>query len=203
MAGRPVIITEAPPEEGPADDVLVVRVDEDAEVVRALDALERAPTLVRLHLFHADPTHVWNVLCAAHVFVAAAGGAVSDEQGRLLVIRRLGLWDLPKGKVDPGEGMEAAAVREVQEETGLRSVRITAPLPGSWHTYERKGRRYLKHTHWYVMEASSAEVLVPQTEEDIEEVRWIEPAELAGIKKRTYPSLVAVINAWEAARPRP
>ena len=48
---------------------------------------------------------------------------------------RLGVWDLPKGKVEKSEDIEQAAVREVQEECGLVDVRLVAPLTSTWHTY--------------------------------------------------------------------
>lgn len=138
----------------------------------------------------------WDAFRAGHELVLAAGGVVSDEEGRLLVIRRLGKWDLPKGKVDEGEGTEAAAIREVREECGLEELRIIGPMPSTWHTYERKGRRHLKRTDWFLMQGSSREELVPQQEEDIEEARWITRGELAPIERDTYPSLLPVFEAW-------
>lgn len=195
-----MVIAGAPPGGPPVDDLLVLRVDHDAEVARALATLERSATLRGLHLFHADADHVWDVFRAGHVFVAAAGGAVTDEQGRLLAIRRLGVWDLPKGKIDPGESVAGAAIREVQEECGLREVRITGELPSTWHTYERKGKQHLKRTDWFLMRASSDEVLVPQTDEGIEEVRWLDPGEVRTIEADTYPSLLPVFRAWWAMR---
>lgn len=193
-------IASAPPEGPPSEELLVLRVDHDDEVPRALATLERSPTLRGLHLFHADVDHVWQVFREGHVFVAAAGGAVTDEQGRLLVIKRLGVWDLPKGKVDPGEGMAEAAVREVREECGLEQVTITSGLPSTWHTYERKGRQHLKRTDWFLMRASSTEALAPQAEEDIEEVRWAHRDELPQLRSATYPSLWPVFEAWERAQ---
>lgn len=140
---------------------------------------------------------LWEHLREAHVPVQAAGGAVVDEQGRLLAIRRLGKWDLPKGKVDKGEGIEAAALREVREECGLQELRIIEALPVTWHTYERKGRQHLKRTDWYLMQGTADEVLAPQLEEDITDVRWMTAAEVAAMKTETYPSLLPVIAAWE------
>lgn len=140
----------------------------------------------------------WDAFRSSYKFVLAAGGVVNDEAGRLLVIRRLGKWDLPKGKVDEGEGIEAAAIREVQEECGLKQLSIIKPMPSTWHTYERKGKQHLKRTDWFLMRGSSAEGLVPQTGEDIEEVRWAAANELPGIKSDTYSSLLPVFEAWEA-----
>lgn len=150
-----------------------------------------------VHAFGPGAEQLWSWLRAAHVPVQAAGGAVVDEQGRLLAIRRLGMWDLPKGKVDKGEGIEAAALREVREECGLQELRIIEALPVTWHTYERKGRQHLKRTDWYLMQGTADEVLAPQLEEDITDVRWMTAAEVAAMKTETYPSLLPVIAAWE------
>lgn len=139
----------------------------------------------------------WDAFRATYKFVLAAGGVVTDERGRLLVIRRLGKWDLPKGKVDEGEGTEAAALREVTEECGLRELHIGKPLPSTWHTYERKGKQYLKRTDWFQMDGSFKEALVPQEDEDIEEVRWVSREDLKAIKADTYPALLEVFAAWE------
>ena len=141
----------------------------------------------------------WDAFRADYKFVLAAGGVVNDEQGRLLVIRRLGKWDLPKGKVDEGEGIEAAAIREVQEECGLKELRITGSMPSTWHTYERKGKQHLKRTDWFRMAGSSAERLVPQHYEDIEEVKWVGRVELPAIQDDTYASLQPVFKAWMEA----
>lgn len=145
-----------------------------------------------------DVEAAWEAFARTYKRVEAAGGAVSDEQGRLLAIHRLGRWDLPKGKVDEGEAVEEAAVREVMEECGLRDVERGAHLCATWHTYVRKGERHLKRTDWYRMRASSRQPLIAQSEEDITEVRWLAPAEVEAMKAETYPSLLPVIAAWQA-----
>ena len=139
----------------------------------------------------------WDAFRATFKFVLAAGGAVTDEQGRLLVIKRLGKWDLPKGKVEKGEEIEAAAIREVQEECGLKELHIVQPMEPTWHTYERKGKQHLKRTDWFLMQGYSAEALVPQLDEDIEEVRWATKDELTALLRDTYPSLISVFAEWE------
>ena len=150
-----------------------------------------------IHAFGPGAERLWQMLQAVHVPVTAAGGAVVDEAGRLLAIRRLGKWDLPKGKVDKGEGIEEAALREVREECGLQELRIIEALPVTWHTYERKGRQHLKRTDWFLMQGTADEVLVPQLEEDITDVRWMTAAEVAAMRTDTYASLLPVIAAWE------
>ncbi|HNU57846.1 MAG TPA: NUDIX domain-containing protein [Flavobacteriales bacterium] len=143
----------------------------------------------------------WQAFGDDHVFVLAAGGLVVDEGGRLLAIKRLGKWDLPKGKVGKGESIEVGAVREVQEECGLKVVTLVRPLMSTWHTYERKGKPHLKRTDWFLMRASSHEKLTAQSEEDIEEVRWLDEGGVRMMEAETYPSLLPVLKAWHSLSP--
>ena len=140
----------------------------------------------------------WQTFYDDHTFVLAAGGLVIDEGGRLLAIKRLGRWDLPKGKVEKGEAVEVGAVREVKEECGLNDVRLVRPITSTWHTYERKGRQHLKRTDWFLMRASSGEELTAQVEEDIEEVRWLDEEGVRMMEADTYPSLLPVLKAWRS-----
>ena len=159
-----------------------------------LDGTER-PILV----LGDDLDAIWKRFQEQYRLVVAAGGAVSDGTDRLLVIRRFGKWDLPKGKVEVGERISDAAVREVQEECGLRDVQLGPALCSTWHTYDQKGRSYLKRTDWFLMHADPAQALTAQAEEGIEEVRWVRARELAEVRRDTYASLQAVFSAWESA----
>jgi len=129
------------------------------------------------------------------VLVKAAGGLVRGDGGRILMMLRRGKWDLPKGHLDAGETLEQCAVREVGEETGLHDVRIDGALIITYHTYDENGKHILKETHWYRMTESSPEPLVPQHEEQITELRWVEVAELRAFLKNTFPSIIDVLRA--------
>ena len=121
-------------------------------------------------------------------YVRAAGGIVRNDEGKILMIFRRGVWDFPKGKVESGEGDEEAAVREVLEETGVE-CRITDPVPFSvFHTYDTYGPKMLKETLWYQMEAVKGSVQ-PQTEEQIEQVVWVNPAEVQKNLENSYAAL--------------
>ncbi|RYD95861.1 MAG: NUDIX domain-containing protein [Sphingobacteriales bacterium] len=124
------------------------------------------------------------------------GGAVRNKEGKFLLIRRLGWWDLPKGKLDPGETLEECALREVREETGVGDLHLLRPLLVTLHCYEEKGKRILKENHWYAMETGYSGPLKAQEEEDITECVW---ADEAGIRDRWSGMYRAVRQVLEAA----
>ena len=116
----------------------------------------------------------------APLALEAAGGYVvrRSTKGKLkvLTIFRRGVWDLPKGKLDPGETPENGAIREVSEEVGIKkkSLTLLQPLGVSLHGYilPRKMRFAVKTTHWYAMETTQNE-FAPQKKEGIEAVGWM------------------------------
>lgn len=127
--------------------------------------------------------------------VPAGGGVVHNDKGECLYIFRNGVWDLPKGKMEKGETMEETALREVQEETGLVNLKLISKLTETYHTYlNRKGKRCIKHSYWYFMETTDKE-LVPQAEEGIEKVLWIDPVAFKnGNYKPIYQNIILVLN---------
>lgn len=108
------------------------------------------------------------------VAIEAAGGLVFNDKGEILLIKRLGKWDLPKGKIDAGESSEEAAVREVMEECSIDGLSITRQVPSTYHVYKMHNHRFLKITYWYEMSTSFSGVLKPQTEEQITEAKWFD-----------------------------
>lgn len=132
-----------------------------------------------------------------HQVIFAAGGLVKSPQNKVLVINRLGRWDLPKGKVEAGETMDIAALREVEEETGLQHITLGPLLIKTFHTYPLKGHQVFKETHWYAMTAPEQK-LVAQAEEDITQAIWITPTELPQILADTYGNIRLVIEAGGA-----
>lgn len=127
--------------------------------------------------------------------VRIAGGGVVHQQDDLLVIKRNGVYDLPKGHLDKGESIEECAVREVEEETGVKAE-ITKLLHQTFHTYIYKKTYVLKHTYWYEMQSVvENQKLIPQTEEGIEEIIWLSKDKVKQvIEGNTYKSIKEVFD---------
>lgn len=131
--------------------------------------------------------------------VIEAGGGLVLKQDKILMIYRLGKWDLPKGKADKGEDLGDAAVREVQEECGV-IAELNKRLCVTWHNYRVNGSRVLKKSVWYQMRCLNDDNLSPQIEEDITEIRWVSLAEAQELLKNSYPSIKEVIKMYELCR---
>ena len=114
--------------------------------------------------------------------VTAAGGLIvrrgkaADGEPEVLLIFRRGAWDLPKGKLDPGETIEECAVREVQEEVGIGTLRVLGAAGTTVHGYPEDGQYLVKTTHWYFMQTPERD-FTPEEREGIEEVAWVPWAE--------------------------
>lgn len=136
-------------------------------------------------------------LFSSYKWVEAAGGIVRKGD-KYLVIYRHGKWDLPKGKIDKGEEVEAAAVREIEEECGITSPEIIRPLMNTYHTYHIYGPETIKKTYWFELSYSGNENLVPQENEGITRVEWVDKQALFEIKKDTFPSIAELLDNFLA-----
>ena len=105
----------------------------------------------------------------------AAGGVVLVDD-KIVAINRNGIPDLPKGHIERGESPDTAALREVEEETGLSNLQIIKPLTPTWHCYLLDGRWTLKKTSWFLMRSlDNNPSFRPQTEEGISNVFFTDP----------------------------
>ncbi|MEL6657139.1 MAG: NUDIX hydrolase [Bacteroidota bacterium] len=161
-----------------------------------VDLLEKgSPQVKRVTIFHTDVEALWSDFKQHYRVQEAAGGLVYNFARQWLLIFRREHWDLPKGKIDPGESQEEAAIREVQEETGLKLLELQDPLPTTYHTFrDKKDRRVLKITHWYRM-ATQETHLIPQLEEDIEQAVWMSPNQFFAEERIVYPNILSLLEA--------
>lgn len=159
-------------------------------IVNQLESSNRFESIV---VFDEDVERAWSDFQKIFKLITAAGGAVFNADGKVLLIHRRGSWDLPKGKMDPGETPEQTAVREVQEETGLHQITLGEHLLDTWHTYEHKDKRVLKTTHWYRMQTTDHQ-LVPQTEEDIEQAVWADLDDFLAAPNEVYGNILDVLK---------
>ncbi len=151
-------------------------------------------TLVLLFKEEAEKEHFFEALRDGYRPEVAAGGLVFNAQQELLLIERLGRWDLPKGKLEANESIEEAAWREVEEETHLQGHQTTSHFADTYHVFNRKGKWTFKVTHWYLMAVDQPQDLKPQTEEGITAVKWWSKEALASELPRTYPLIEDLIN---------
>jgi 8-oxo-dGTP pyrophosphatase MutT (NUDIX family) len=135
------------------------------------------------------------MIISKKILVLAAGGLVINEKGAVLFMFRRGKWDLPKGKLDPGETLEECALREVEEETGVGKLELRKFLLQTLHEYEELGKVIQKKTHWFLMTTTSHQSLVPQTEEDITDLQWIAQDDFDVVLRNTYPAIVEVLRS--------
>jgi ADP-ribose pyrophosphatase YjhB (NUDIX family) len=126
--------------------------------------------------------------------VKAAGGVVVKD-GKILMMYRLGVWDLPKGKLNKGEKVLEGALREVEEECNI-TVEAIDKLPKTWHSYAFKGKKILKKTTWYLMNCTDDSLMKPQAEEFIEEVRWMTPEEALEVLPKAYTSIAFIVRHY-------
>jgi 8-oxo-dGTP pyrophosphatase MutT (NUDIX family) len=129
--------------------------------------------------------------------VEAAGGVLyNDEKSppTILLIKRNGIWDLPKGKLEEGESIEECAVREVAEEVGVPLPRIREFLCDTYHEYEVNGLKIGKKTYWFSMETTETKNLTPEKEEGITDLEWVEASD--ALNRVGYQNLVDVIEMY-------
>ena len=130
--------------------------------------------------------------------IIAAGGIVTNTEGNILMIFRRRKWDLPKGKLDKGETIAQCAVREVEEETGLKDILLGDFLLITEHQYQDPWLKteVIKETHWYRMKITKEQKLIPQTDEDITDIRWVNREELNECLQHTYANIITVIEKF-------
>ncbi len=165
--------------------------DELKELLLVFLALKK---ISQLFVCHHDLEFLMNEFRSCFRYVEAAGGLVRNENNEVLFINRFDKWDLPKGKGDGNETAEETALREVEEECGIRELTIESELTPTYHTYFEKAIPHLKKTRWFRMLYSGSEKPKPQTEEFITNIIWGKEKDMKIIIKNTYPSTIDLMS---------
>ena len=126
--------------------------------------------------------------------MAPAAGGIVVKDGKFVSIVRKGIPDLPKGHIEKGETPEVAALREVEEETGIDNLKIVKALPSTWHCYFEHEAWSLKCTYWYVMSTTETIQPKPQTEEGITEIKLIGNEDIEDFLKNTFRNISEILG---------
>lgn len=157
-------------------------------------AKEYNPFIYSLEIRTPKAEKILKILKKHFLYLEAAGGVVYAPSCKsFLVIKRLGKWDIPKGKMEEGEKPEETARREVEEESGI-AAEIESFICDTYHTYKLGNQIVLKRTYWYLLKAAHCHPPKPQTEESIEEALWVPYEEISNFFQPTYTSIRFV---WE------
>ena len=157
-------------------------------ILKAIESLN-ANQLDEAYIFHEDGNLLYDKFVEEIPLVMAGGGKVLNPKGKVLFIYRNDKWDLPKGKLDKGENVEAAALREVEEETGVRGLKLEKFLTVTYHVFKRGGVYKLKETHWFEMSTDYTGKLLAQQEEGITKVKWKGPKKTKKALKNSYANI--------------
>ena len=195
---KPLFLTDAVDEEiAPYvhhDDAVFI--DElNAHTIKTMIHEMQQPQVHAGIFYHSDLEELKKSFQKKFFLIQAAGGLVRNNENKILMIFRRGKWDLPKGKLDKGEKLEDCAIREVEEETGLKNVTLHSPLTVTYHTYHEGTKHILKESHWFIMTVTGEQKLIPQTEEDIFDIRWVEPTNISDYLPKAFPLISDIIQA--------
>lgn len=151
-------------------------------------------SLKSLNIYSYEIDHLWKAFRECFHNREAAGGVVQDRRSRILFIRRLNRWDLPKGHIEGEETPVEAARREVEEECGITPGEIITSLSESYHIYRWGNEDFLKRTFWFLFDYEGPEHTTPQMEEGISEAVWAEKGQLSTYSSGSWCSVADIIQ---------
>ncbi len=152
---------------------------------------------VQLTIELDDLQNDFETIFSKHEKVDAAGGIVRAENKNLFIFRN-GKWDIPKGKVDEGEEIKDAAIREIEEECGISGLKIRSKICETLHTYYYDGLPTIKKTHWFFLSANRLSKGIPQSEEGITDIRWFSDSDLKTIRSNTFFTINYLLDKYQS-----
>ena len=160
------------------------------EIIKAL----KSKTIKQIKLYHPKEEKLLMHFNNRFKTVEAAGGLVKNKNNCFLFIYRNGKWDLPKGKIRKRESIEDAAIREVNEETGIKGLIIDKPIDTTYHIFKGPKKHKIKKTYWFTMSSDYKEQFKPQIKENITIVNWIKIEEIPKLLEKSYKNIKRLIN---------
>lgn len=180
----PIILST---EENIGDKYLSIPIKE-ANIAKIIKKIKKGK-LIYVNLYHRKEHKLLKHFKKQIKPITAGGGLVFNAHHQILFIYRNGYWDLPKGRTEKGESLEDSALREVEEETGVKGLKIKRALPTTYHIMKRNGKLRLKITHWFEMFTKDTGELIPQTEEDISVAVWKNFEQTQEALKNSYENI--------------
>ncbi|MCX7552009.1 NUDIX hydrolase [Xanthomarina sp. F2636L] len=159
---------------------------------KVVKELNKTP-LKEVRLIHKNEEKLLKKFLKKLPNVIAGGGKVYNDKNEILFIFRNDKWDLPKGKTEKKESIEKTAIREVEEETGVKNLEIVKPLDTTYHIFKRNGRNKIKVTHWFEMKTMYHGKLEPQENEGITKVVWLDKEQANKALENSYANIRSLI----------
>ncbi len=176
------------------DNAIIVAIKSKDELRLKYHELAEKKDVQEIYFYNKDIEQLYEHFSSLFQIIEAAGGLVKNKNGEWLFIFRNGKWDLPKGKIEKGEGITTAAIREVEEECGISQLTIKKELTSTYHTYYIDNKAILKRTYWFKMDCADESQLIPQTEEGITDVKWLPIIKLDQVYANTFESIKEVLK---------
>ncbi|MEK9613019.1 MAG: NUDIX domain-containing protein [Flavobacteriaceae bacterium] len=165
--------------------LLFLKYSNQESIVKAL----RSKKNKGVYLYHPRAEKLEKLFIKKFPLVEAAGGLVEHKNGTILFIYRNNKWDFPKGKIEKGEVIIDAAVREVMEETGVADLVVNKPLSTTYHIYRASKQFKLKKTYWFLMKSGYSAPLRPQIEENIQMAVWKSKEEFPKLMENAFENI--------------
>ena len=188
---KPIVLTTSlilPSEDSP---FFYVKFTDKKFIVQVL----KSKKIKMLYLYHSKEEKLWYYFLDMFKLIEASGGLVKNiKTNHFLFIFRNKKWDLPKGRINKNEEVKTAAIREVEEETGVQNLSIIKPLNTTYHIFKKNRKYRLKKTFWYLMHTDYSNKLTPEKKEGIDKAVWIEKNAIVTLKSTMYQNINLVIS---------
>ncbi len=188
VGDKPIILTTKVEKETDFKSFLLKSVN-IGKVIKMLNSTD----LKAVHLIHNNPDKLLKHFLKLLPNVVAGGGKAYNASNEILFIYRNDKWDLPKGKIEGKESIEETAIREVEEETGVEGLKITKPLPTTYHIFKRNGKHKIKITYWFEMKTNFDGKLYPQEKEGITKVEWLDEKAAQKALENSYANIKLLV----------